>query len=350
MISDIDRIRPRAYIHRHKLNPRDLTGSQAQGPNEVKLLWELELEPLLHAHNKYRATPLLREKPHITFDNHFSGDAIFNYAATHGFGLTMTVARNRLPTAIPNKYLQKETTGTDLRSRMQRYQQPIFCIRKHNGSEIQYTSFQSTGPTNIMHVNAINSLQLYVDPKERGRGDKKRTWAIEMNESRRLYLNSYGAINRMDHLIHNCNMGYRYVVAFNGCSFLCCCQRFLTQCRTWKYWHAPMCHAKSMAVVVAYDMYLEVAEGNLNPAWKIANPVSFHRFREKLAIQMLEYDPRQRKYLGDEYQQHNTRNVALHQGHHFHAVNLLLLFPVRGVVPYQKRTSKQLLLEGCVAI
>ena len=47
-------------------------------------------------------------------------------------------------------------------------------------------------------------------------------------------------------------------------------------------------------------MYLECAEGKLNPAWRVDKPVSFHRFREKLAIQMLEYDPRKRKYLGDE--------------------------------------------------
>ena len=31
----------------------------------------------------------------------------------------------------------------------------------------------------------------------------------------------------------------------------------------WECWHAPMRHAKVMAVVVAYDMYLEVAEGQL---------------------------------------------------------------------------------------
>jgi len=69
--------------------------------------------------------------------------------------------------------------------------------------------------------------------------------------------------------------------------------------RSWKYWHAPMIHAKALAVVTACDMYLECAEGNLNEEWK-TNPVDFHRFREKLGMQMMRYDPRNRQYIGEE--------------------------------------------------
>jgi len=61
-----------------------------------------------------------------------------------------------------------------------------------------------------------------------------------------------------------------------------------------------MNHAKALAIVTAYDMYLECAEGKLNPAWKVDKPVDFHRFREKLGMQMLAYDPRSRLYAGDE--------------------------------------------------
>jgi len=61
-----------------------------------------------------------------------------------------------------------------------------------------------------------------------------------------------------------------------------------------------MNHAKCIAIVTAYDMYLETAEGNLNPNWKVAQPVDFHRFREILGMQMMNYDPRQRRYPGDE--------------------------------------------------
>lgn len=98
-----------------------------------------------------------------------------------------------------------------------------------------------------------------------------------MNEARQLYLNTYGAVDKMDHLIQNCDMKYR----------------------SWKYWHAAMIHAKAMAVVVAYDIYKELCEtGTLIIAQR--KPVDFHRFREKLAVQMLTYNPANRKYAGDE--------------------------------------------------
>ena len=70
--------------------------------------------------------------------------------------------------------------------------------------------------------------------------------------------------------------------------------------RSWKYWHSPMIHAKAMAVVIAYDIYLECCFGELDSTWKRSRPVDFHRFREKLAIQMLTYSPKRHKYPGDE--------------------------------------------------
>jgi hypothetical protein len=63
-----------------------------------------------------------------------------------------------------------------------------------------------------------------------------------------------------------------------------------------------MIHAKAMAIVVAFDMYKELAEGKVNDEWGLdpKHIVSFYRFREKLAKQLLQYDPRNRKYPGDE--------------------------------------------------
>jgi hypothetical protein len=67
-----------------------------------------------------------------------------------------------------------------------------------------------------------------------------------------------------------------------------------------------MIHAKAMAVVVAYDIYLELAEGSIDPDWKLvdakgkSDPVAFHTFRETLARQMLAYTPKKNKYLGDD--------------------------------------------------
>ena len=60
-----------------------------------------------------------------------------------------------------------------------------------------------------------------------------------------------------------------------------------------------MLHAKKFAIVSAYDIYLECCEGKIDPQWVIKKPVGFHRFREKLAIQMLNYIPAQLKYNGD---------------------------------------------------
>ena len=60
-----------------------------------------------------------------------------------------------------------------------------------------------------------------------------------------------------------------------------------------------MLHGKALAIVIAYDMYKECCEGLLNPTWK-CEPVDFHRFRDRLAKQMLTYNPTNLHYMGDE--------------------------------------------------
>ena len=66
-----------------------------------------------------------------------------------------------------------------------------------------------------------------------------------------------------------------------------------------------MNHGKKLAVTVAFDVYLECCEGNLHPLWK-TKPVSFHRFREKLGLQMVQYSPSNQHYPGDERLRANT--------------------------------------------
>jgi len=61
-----------------------------------------------------------------------------------------------------------------------------------------------------------------------------------------------------------------------------------------------MNHATALAVVTACDMCIECAEGKLDPQWSPKHPVDFHRFQEKLAMQMLHCDPRKRLHKGDE--------------------------------------------------
>ena len=55
--------------------------------------------------------------------------------------------------------------------------------KKANNYTLCHVSFQSTGGTNISTVNALSLVDLYVQDRSKGRGQQKRTWGIEMNES-----------------------------------------------------------------------------------------------------------------------------------------------------------------------
>ena len=96
-----------------------------------------------------------------------------------------------------------------------------------------HTSFHSTSSCNITTVNALNECILWLHKKEHGTGNSKRLLGIKMNSARNIYLQSYYRIDCMDHMIKNAQLFYR----------------------SWKYWHSPMLHGKTMAVVVASDMY-----------------------------------------------------------------------------------------------
>ena len=68
--------------------------------------------------------------------------------------------------------------------------------------------------------------------------------------------------------------------------------------RSWNYWYSPIIHGKAMAVMVSYDMYLEVADGNLRGKWKLDELMDFWRFRENLANGILKYKPSASNYRG----------------------------------------------------
>ena len=99
-----------------------------------------------------------------------------------------------------------------------------------------------------------------------------------MNQARDLYLGTYSRINFIDNLVKDCHLKYQ----------------------SWKYWHSPMLHATVLAIVIAYGMYLEVAEGKLDGDLKIESPVDFWTFQDVLSVQMFEYDPKNWQYLGDD--------------------------------------------------
>jgi hypothetical protein len=209
-------------------------------------------------------------------DNFFSGDQIFDYMGNQGFGTLMTCRRDRLPGGIPDTFLSKKKTDTGERPKVARFNFPIVLVYKSDVYQGVQVLFQ-------LLVNSLPKTSLYVAQRERGRGEQKRHWGIEMNDARELYLKTYGIINTLDKYIANANIGYR----------------------SWKYWHAAMNHAKAMGLAVAYNMYKECAEGGLDPAWKCEKPVSYHKFHDILSRQMMQWDPAHQAYPGDK----NMRRV-----------------------------------------
>lgn len=288
VISDVSRCRPRAFVHRHKLHERPR--GFVEGPNEVRMIVE-QIMPLIEGQEADSRRQIWKVMPHMTWDNYFSGCIILNLLGELGLGATVTCRRDRLPKEITDTYLHKKKTDSSPRPKAARYFNPIVAVKNvaavdgKKGYQRVHTSFQSTSSCNISTVNALSSCNMSIRRRERGRGLNKRYWGIEMNHARSLYLQSYYRIDCIDHLIQNARIFYR----------------------SWKYWHSPVLHGKGLAVVVAFDMYLECCEGKLNSEWKIGKPLNFWQFREKLSEQMLDYDPLNRLYPGDQNMRVSTR-------------------------------------------
>ena len=106
----------------------------------------------------------------------------------------MTCRRDRLPSAVPAQYLHKKKTGTDFRSTAACFHEPVVLVKRieedgqSQAFERVHTSFQSTSSFHISMFNAINNCSMFIRRKERGTGDNKRYWSIEMHESCTMYL------------------------------------------------------------------------------------------------------------------------------------------------------------------
>ena len=323
LVSDVNRNRPRAYTHRHKVWGK-IEGWNKEGPCEVRRIVEMLEAMVIGGPSNKGARQIFSEKPHSTWGNHFSGDQIMDYLGEKGFAATMTCQRNRLPNGIDDCYLHKEKTVPKCKiARTARFNKPITLVKKTTKkgklpvvqvgdpppdpnvqpADITWTrvhvTFQSTSSTNISTVNALNANQLFVRQKERGRGSAKRKWAIEMNEGRQLYLASYGRIDTIDSLIKGCDMYYV----------------------SWKYWHASKLHVQALGLVVAYDMYKEVVEeGYASFGFETKEEatkkcmVDVATFRDKLSLQGLRYNPEDCKYPGDKRMRVNTKKSKSSDG------------------------------------
>ena len=301
MLFDINNRYPRAYIHRHKLTANHRPkGFNSEGPAEmVQMVSQIdrllvqdnynEVEMMKDgpgALHEYKMKPIYTQKPHITADNYFSGDNVMDYLGERGYGMTCTCRRDRLPSQMKSYLHHEKVNSADSKVKVMRFQKPIVAIKQVPAGEdtLAYTktlvSFQSTGPTNITGVNNLKSCELYVSKKDRGRKDNKYVWAIEQNEARETYLGHYFGIDITDHMIKNSQMKFT----------------------SWRYWHSPYLHALSIGVLAAYDMYNECCDGDLVSDWKIEKRkrMSFAVFRQTLSQQMLEYNPANVKYMGDE--------------------------------------------------
>ena len=266
------------YQHRHNHNPRyNDQGFTSMGPAEVRTCLESMLKYI--EGQPGNAKKIFNQPFHSTWDNHFSGVPVANLAGMLGYSILFTCRRDRLPSGVPSKYLHKEKTPVVThKTKVARMLHPVVAVKSSDNFEVVLTSFQSTSSTNIMSVNALSECKNFLEVRARGRKEKKRLYVIEQNHSRRLYLKTYSRIDSIDHLLKNIKVHYT----------------------SWKYWHSPVNHAKTLAVIIAHDMYLEVAEGKLDPALKIERPVDLSSFLDVLSKQQCEYSMRNRHYSGDE--------------------------------------------------
>ena len=146
-------------------------------------------------------------------DNHFSGDDVLRYLGEGGWKGTMTCRRDRLPKSVPRKYFNFiKAAPVNARSKVARFENPIVAVKhvKHQDSDtandkkeynLCHVSFQSTGGTNISTVCALLLVILYVQDCSKGRGQQKRTWGIEMNEAREIYLKNHSAVDKIDQML-----------------------------------------------------------------------------------------------------------------------------------------------------
>jgi hypothetical protein len=98
-----------------------------------------------------------------------------------------------------------------------------------------------------MSVNALSLVELYVCEQNKGRGNQKRTWGIEMNEARETYQKTYSAVEKIDQMLLGWDVKYK----------------------SWRWWHAPTRHAKAIVMSMAYSLYLQCAEGSVDSDWKV---------------------------------------------------------------------------------
>eukprot|EP00536_Pseudo-nitzschia_multiseries_P008881 jgi/Psemu1/21713/gm1.21713_g len=229
---------------------------------------------------------LWKHPPHLTVDNFFNGDSILDWMGERGLGMIGTVTRYKLPKGVPHKYFHKENDGHSAKkiARVAQMCNPVTLVKEvpakaESGKFTKvycraHCSFQSTDSCNLGSVNSLSTNSFFLHRKERGRGNDKRFWAIEMNHAQELHPRTYGKLDQIASSISRANIGYK----------------------SWKYYHSAVNHAEALSIAASYDVYKELTDV----------------FRQKLAEQMLHYDPKNQLYPADILLCENTQ-MSKHQ-------------------------------------
>ena len=118
MVSDVNRMGPRAYLHRQKLHEKP-TGWTALGPLEVCRIMDKVSKMVMDGEDTKDVSTktLFRAKPHTTSDKYVSGALVMEWLGQNRLGVTITCRRDRLPSWVPNQYLHffKQIQGPYLR-------------------------------------------------------------------------------------------------------------------------------------------------------------------------------------------------------------------------------------------
>ena len=77
----------------------------------------------------YPVKKIYYSTPHGTADNHFSGEAIMNYAGGLGFGLTVTCRRDRFPNGLKPFLHHEKTAPKDQRAKCMRFGKLIVFVK-----------------------------------------------------------------------------------------------------------------------------------------------------------------------------------------------------------------------------
>jgi hypothetical protein len=117
MLCDAHQNHPRAYSHQHKVHEHFATEPEEWtkgGMCKVKQIIN-QLTPLVEGELGNGLCKIFSAKPHSTWDNHFSGDFIFDWMGCNkAFPVTMTFRQDQLPSAaISGKFMCKEQTSND---------------------------------------------------------------------------------------------------------------------------------------------------------------------------------------------------------------------------------------------